>query len=60
MCQYTREEAERIRKQILNAVPDDLIRCGEWLDAFSREGAVCVVAHQDALAACEGLTISDL
>ena len=57
---YTREEAERIRRQILCAVPEDLIRCAEWLDAFSREGAVCVVAHQDALKDCDGLTIRDL
>ena len=60
MTGYTREEAERIRKQILYATPEDLIRCGEWLDAFSREGAVCVVAHEDALKACEGLTVRDL
>lgn len=60
MTRYTREEAEQIRKQILYAVPDDLIRCAEWLEPFSNEGAVCVVAHRDALANCEGLTITDL
>ena len=57
---YTREEAERIRRQILNAVPEDLVRCAEWLEAFSRDGAVCVVAHQDALNECGGLTVRDL
>ena len=57
---YTRAEAERIRRQILCATPEDLIRCAEWLEAFSREGAVCVVAHQDALKECNGLTIRDL
>ena len=60
MTGYTREEAEKIRKQILNATPEDLIRCAEWLESFAREGAVCVVAHQDALKACDGLEISDL
>lgn len=60
MTNYTREEAERIRRQILYTVPEDLVRCAEWLDAFSREGAVCVVAHKDALDSCENLTISDL
>ena len=60
MTGYTREEAEKIRKQILNATPEDLIRCAEWLEPFAREGAVCVVAHQDALKACDGLEISDL
>ena len=57
---YTREDAERIRKQILYAVPEDLIRCAEWLDPFSRDGAVCVVAHRDALKKCNGLTVRDL
>lgn len=60
MSGYTREEAERIRRQILYAVPEDLIRCAEWLEPFAAEGAVCVVAHQEALAACEGLSVSDL
>ena len=57
---YTREESEKIRKQILHAAPEDLIRCSDWLEPFAREGAVCVVAHQDALQKCEGMTISDL
>lgn len=60
MTGYTREEAERIRRQILYAVPGDLIRCAEWLEPFSREGAVCVVAHKDALDQCAGLSVSDL
>ena len=60
MSRYTREEAEKIRRQILYAEPEDLIRCADWLEAFSREGAVCVVAHQDALRECKGLTIKDL
>ena len=57
---YTREEAENIRRQILHAVPEDLVRCAEWLEPFCREGYVCVVAHGDALKACRGLTVSDL
>lgn len=60
MNKYTREEAERIRKEILYATPEDLIRCGEWLDTFSREGAVCVVGNRDILKKCDGLTIKDL
>ena len=60
MCGYTHEEAEKIRKQILHATPEDLLRCAEWLETFAQEGAVCVVAHQDALKACEGLSVSDL
>ena len=60
MNRYSREEAEKIRKQVLNTTPEDLIRCSEWLEAFCREGATCVVAHQDALKECNGLTIRDL
>ncbi len=60
MNRYSREEAERIRRQILLATPEELIRCADWLEAFSRNGAVCVVAHQDALKECDGLTIRDL
>lgn len=56
----TREKAEENRRQILFAVPEDLARCAEWLERFAREGAVCVVAHREALEACEGLTVSDL
>ena len=54
------EEAERIRRQILYAEPEDLICCAKWLEAFSRKGAVCVVAYRDALKECNGLMIRDL
>lgn len=57
---YTREESERIRQEVLNTTPAQLEACGEWLDYFAREGSVCVVAHGDALALCEGLEIRDL
>ena len=60
MSKYTREEAEKVRRQILHTEPEDLVRCAAWLEAFSREGTVCVVAHQDALKDCEGLTVTDL
>ena len=60
MTGYTRDEAERIRKQILHAVPEDLERCAQSLEAFGREGTVCVVANKDALKDCEGLTVKDL
>ena len=43
-----------------HAKPEDLVRCADWLNAFSRDGAVCVVAHEDALKECEGLTVRDL
>ena len=57
---YTREESERIRKEVLNTTPEQLAACGEWLDRFAEEGSVCVVAHGDALRQCGGLEIQDL
>ena len=57
---YTREENERIRKEVLNTTPEQLAACGEWLDRFAEEGSVCAVAHGDALRQCSGLEIRDL
>ena len=57
---YTRETFEKIRQEILNTTPQDLLDCGEILDRFAKEGSICVVAHEDALKACEGLAIRDL
>ena len=57
---YTREMAEKTRKEILNATPEDLIACGDVLDAFAREGSICVVANQDTLDACPLDEIQDL
>ena len=60
MTGYTREEAEKIRRQILHAVPEDLERCACCLEDFGREGTVCVVTNEEALKDCERLTIKDL
>ena len=60
MTGYTREEGERIRREVLNTTPQQLKECGEWLDRFAAEGRVCVVAHKDALAQCKGLKILEL
>ena len=60
MTGYTREESERIRKEVLNTTPEQLAACGAWLDRFAAEGSVCVTAHADALKQCRALEISDL
>ena len=57
---YTREENERIRREVLNTTPEQLAECGEWLDHFAEEGSICVVAHGDAIVQCEDLEIRDL
>ena len=49
---YTREINERTRLEVLNTTPEQLSECGEWLDAFAREGRVCIVAHEEALRQC--------
>ena len=60
MTGYTREESERIRKEVLHTTPEQLAACGEWLDPFAEHGSVCVAAPADALRQCEGMDISDL
>ena len=57
---YTREESERIRKEVLNTTPAQLAACGEWLNRFAAEGNVCVTANREALKQCPGLQIRDL
>lgn len=57
---YTREDAEKLRLEILHTTMDDVLSCGEWLDRFAKEGSVCVVAHTAALEACTDLEIIDL
>ena len=60
MTGYTKQEAERIRKEILNATGEDLIRCCEWLDRFAREGTVCVVAPPEMLDSWGDLEIREI
>ncbi len=57
---YTQEMAERIRREILFATEEDLLRCCDFLDLLAEKGAVCVVGPGDALMKCEGLDIGDL
>ena len=53
-----REELERIRLQILNATMQEILESTEWLEAYAKEGAVCVVAPQKLLEAC-GLPVTE-
>ena len=58
--QYTRTMAERIRRDILTAAPEDLLSLADLLDAFADHGAICVVGPGSALEKCPDLEISDL
>ena len=60
MAGITPEDTEKLRHEVLNTTLEDLISCEKWLEAFEREGAVCVVGHADALSACDDLETSDL
>ena len=57
---YTREQAEKIRKEILYASPEDLLKLADILDAFAEKSAVCVVAPGSLLDRCSGLSQADL
>lgn len=60
MTGYSREEFERIRREVLHTTPEQLTDCGTWLDAFAKEGSVCVTAYADALKQCEELAVTEL
>ena len=57
---YTKEQAEKIRKQVLYVTPEELMASCDWLEVFAREGTTCVVGHQQALDACPDRLITDL
>ena len=50
------------RRQMLATTPDKLLQWCELFEKLTEDAAVCVVAHEEALAACkdENLTIADL
>ncbi len=57
---YTREYAEKLRRQVLDAKMEDLLKCGEILDEFAEKGAVCVVAPGEFLNRVPDITVEDL
>ncbi|MBP3721065.1 MAG: hypothetical protein J6J41_07005, partial [Clostridia bacterium] len=57
---YSREEAEKLRKEILYVTPEDLRRSAALLDAFAEKGSVCVVAPGELLDQCPDLPQADL
>ena len=55
----TKDELVTERRQMLAVTRESLLdSCRVW-DAFASEGAVCVCASEDLLAACEDLTITE-
>ena len=60
MTGYTKKDAEKVRREILDASAKDLMRCGKWLKEFAEKGSVCIVAHSEALTAFGIEDIRDL
>ena len=57
---YTREQAEKVRREVLYSTPADLEETAALLDLFAEKGSVCVVAPVELLEKCPDLNISDL
>ena len=57
---YSMEKAERIRREVLQAAPENLENTAALLDSFAEKGSVCVVAPGELLEKCQDLEISDL
>ena len=56
----TDEIRKEHRRQMLTTTREKLLSWCDVLDTMSRDGAVCVVAHDEALKQCDGLTVFDL
>ena len=56
----TYEKQKEHRRQMLTTTREKLLGWCDALKAMSAEGAVCVVAHDEALKQCEGLEVHDL
>jgi len=61
-CGITDENMAKDRGELLRSTGEDLRRWCNALRSFAQDGAVCVVGHGEALAACEeeNLTVVDI
>ena len=57
---YTRSEALRLRREIMETTPEILMEAAVILDEFAEKGAVSVVGPGELLDKCPGLIVSDL
>ena len=56
LTQFTKEQAVRIRDEMLHTTRDDLLALLDVLTAFASKGAVCVVGHPGAIDECGDMT----
>ena len=56
LARFTKEQAVRIRNEMLHATRDDLRALIDVLKAFAAKGNVCVVGQPGAIDACGGMT----
>jgi len=59
-CGITYETRKEHRRQMLSTTREKLLGWCDTLKTMSADGAVCVVAHDEALKQCENLEIFDL
>ncbi len=52
---FTDEDRIRVRREILETTPADLLRWKSVFDALAESGSVCVIGPASALEQCEGL-----
>ena len=57
MAGNTYEYRSRIRKEMLEAKPEDFREPAEWFREAMKNASVCVVANEDKLKECGELTI---
>lgn len=60
LTKFTKEDAIRIRNEMLHTTRDDLLAIVDVLKAFAARGAVCVVGRQDAIDECGDMTPMDI
>ncbi len=60
LTNYTWEQSEEFRSQVLRTTPKDLLLWSDVLETFAEKGLICVLGPEETLSAFEGLTVSDL
>ena len=56
LTRFTKEQAVRIRDEMLHTTREDLLALIDVLTAFASKGTVCVVGHQGAIDECGDMT----
>jgi len=60
LSMYTKDEAIRIRNEMLHTTRDDLLSIVDLLRSFAANGTICVVGHQGAIDECGNMEPLDI